>query len=146
MGNRRIRRAINKSVIPAWLSFQCGEDGADDDWSCGAACGNLLRIARSRTGMSQPELAEAAACHGRRLHGSNPVRGSRPCFRCWRASWPAVDLELRVTVKDCDSHDDALEARDARRTDDARLTGGQRVARRASQEEFVAKMRWGRPS
>lgn len=38
-----MQRAIDKSAIPDWLSFRCGENGADD-WSSGAACGNLLKI------------------------------------------------------------------------------------------------------
>lgn len=120
VGNGRIQRAIDKSVIPDWLSFRCGEDGADDDWSCGAACGNLLRIARSRTGMSQREFAEAAG-----LPQSTIARmesGARqPSLPVLARILAAVDLELRITVKDYDSHDDVLDANDARLTDDARL-------------------------
>ncbi|MGB9305004.1 MAG: helix-turn-helix transcriptional regulator [Mycobacterium sp.] len=123
MRNGRIQRAIDESVIPDWLSFRCGEDGADDDWSCGAACGNLLRIARSRIGMSQRELAEAAG-----LPQSTIARiesGARqPSLPVLARILAAVELELRITVKDYDSHDYVLDANDARLTDDARLTGG----------------------
>lgn len=52
-----MQRAIDKSAIPDWLSFRCGEDGADDR-SSGAACGNLVKI-------SQITHRDVATCVGR---------------------------------------------------------------------------------
>lgn len=102
-------------MILDWLSFRCGEDGADDDWSCGADGGNLLRIARSRTGMSQRELAEAAG-----LPQSTIARiesGARqPSLPVLARIVAAVDLELRSTVEDYDSHGKVLDAEVARLT------------------------------
>jgi transcriptional regulator with XRE-family HTH domain len=102
VGNGRIQRAIDESVIPDWLSFRCGEDGANDDWSCGAACGNLLRIARARTGMSQRELAEAAGVAQSTI-GRIESGARQPSLPVPARILAAVDLELRITVEDYDS-------------------------------------------
>ncbi|KZS70838.1 hypothetical protein A4G29_20240 [Mycobacterium kansasii] len=95
--------------------------------------------------MSQRELAEAAGVPQSTI--ARIESGARqPSLPVLARILAAVDLELRITVKDYDSHDNVLDAKDARLTDDARLTGGQRAAQRASQEEFVAKIRRGSPS
>jgi transcriptional regulator with XRE-family HTH domain len=99
---------------------------------------NLLRIVRARTGMSQRELADVAGVPQSTIARiESGVRQPPPLLMRILA---AVDLELRITVDDYDSRDDVLDARDARRT------GAQRGARRASQDRFVAQLGQGRPS
>jgi transcriptional regulator with XRE-family HTH domain len=95
--------------------------------------GNVLRIARARTGMSQRELAEAA--HVPQSTIARIESGARqPSLPLLARILAAVDQELRITVGKYDPHDDILD------TDDARLTNTQRSARRATQDEFAAQL------
>jgi transcriptional regulator with XRE-family HTH domain len=89
--------------------------------------GNLLRIVRARSGMSQRELADAAGVPQSTI--ARIESGARqPSLPLLTRILAAADLELRISIDDYDSHDDVLDACDVRRT------GAQRAARRASQE------------
>jgi transcriptional regulator with XRE-family HTH domain len=96
--------------------------------------GNLLRIARARTDMSQRELAEAA-----RVPQSTIARiesGARqPSLPVLARILAAIDLELRIKLEPYDAHDDLLDAQGAR------LTTEQRAARGEAQDAFVAQLR-----
>jgi transcriptional regulator with XRE-family HTH domain len=95
--------------------------------------GNVLRIARARTGMSQRELA--AAAHVPQSTIARIESGARqPSLPLLARILAAVGQELRITVGNYDPHDDILD------TDDARLTNTQRNARRATQDEFSAQL------
>ena len=99
--------------------------------------GNVLRIARARTGMSQRELAGAA--HVPQSTIARIESGTRqPSLPVLARILAAVGLEIRITVDQYETHDDILDA------EEARLTPAQRDARRDVQDEFAA--RWGMDS
>jgi transcriptional regulator with XRE-family HTH domain len=96
--------------------------------------GNILRIARAQSGLSQRELAEAA--HVPQSTIARIESGTRqPSLPLLARILAAIDLELRITVADYDAHDDILDH------DVARLTASQRHQRRQAQEEFKAQLR-----
>jgi transcriptional regulator with XRE-family HTH domain len=98
--------------------------------------GNLLRIARARTGMSQRQLAEAAGVAQSTI--ARIESGARqPSLPLLARILAAADLEPRITLEAYDAHDDLLDAADAR------LTDAQRAARRAVQDKFAAALRAG---
>jgi transcriptional regulator with XRE-family HTH domain len=96
--------------------------------------GNVLRIARARSGLSQRELAGAA--HVPQSTIARIESGTRqPSLPVLARILAAIDLELRITVADYDAHDDILDG------DAARLSASQRRERRRAQDEFVAQLR-----
>jgi transcriptional regulator with XRE-family HTH domain len=98
--------------------------------------GNLLRIARARTGMSQRRLAAAAGVAQSTI--ARIESGARqPSLPLLARILAAADLEPRITLEAYDAHDDLLDAADAR------LTDAQRAARRAVQDKFAAALRAG---
>lgn len=98
--------------------------------------GNLLRIARAQTGLSQRQLAKAAG-----VPQSTVARiesGARqPSLPVLARILAAVDLQPRITLATYDAHDDVLDASDARLNDE------QRAARHAKQDELVDRLRTG---
>lgn len=99
--------------------------------------GNLLKVARAKSGMSQRELAEAAEVPQSTI--ARIESGTRqPSLPVLARILAALDLELRITVADYDSHDDVLD------TDDAVLTVEQRAERHRAQDRFVAGVRTSR--
>jgi transcriptional regulator with XRE-family HTH domain len=98
--------------------------------------GNLLRIARSRAGMSQRQLAKAAGVPQSTI--ARIESGARqPSLPVLARILAAVDLQPRITLEAYDPHDDVLDATDAR------LNNAQRAARRAAQDKFAAQLRTG---
>lgn len=96
--------------------------------------GNVLRIARTRAGLSQRELAEAA--HVPQSTIARIESGTRqPSLPVLARILAAVDLELRINVADYDAHDDILDG------DVARLSRSQCQYRRQQQDGFVAQLR-----
>jgi transcriptional regulator with XRE-family HTH domain len=96
--------------------------------------GNLLRIARARVGMSQRDLAQVA--HIPQSTIARIESGARqPSLPVLARILAAVDLELRVTLKTYDSHDDFYDA------ETKRLTAAQHSARREAQDDFDARLR-----
>lgn len=77
------QRGVDKSVIPDWLSFRCGENGADDP-SSGAACGSLLGVGQITHGDVVTGVAEAGGAAVGNC-GSNPCAAA-VALLCWRAS------------------------------------------------------------
>ena len=71
--------------------------------------GNLLRMARARTGVSQAQLAELAGVP--RSTVERIEAGTRqPSLPTLAKLLAAVDLELRVRLEPYDDHDDVLQA------------------------------------
>jgi transcriptional regulator with XRE-family HTH domain len=98
--------------------------------------GNLLRIARARTGMSQRRLAAAAGVAQSTI--ARIESGARqPSLPLLARILAAADLQPRITLEAYDVHDDVLDAVDAQ------LTDAQRAARRAAQDKFAAALRAG---
>lgn len=98
--------------------------------------GNLLRIARARTGMSQRQLAEAAGVAQSTI--ARIESGARqPSLPLLARILAAVELEPRITLEQYDAHDDVLDAAESR------LNDAQRAARRIAQDKFAAELRTG---
>lgn len=98
--------------------------------------GNLLRIARARTGMTQRQLAQAAGVPQSTI--ARIESGARqPSLPMLMRILAAVDLEPRITLAAYDSHDDVLDSTAAR------LTEAQRAAQRGAQDEFATRLRTG---
>jgi transcriptional regulator with XRE-family HTH domain len=96
--------------------------------------GNLLKVARAKKGMSQRELAEAA--HVAQSTIARIESGSRqPSLPVLAKILAALNLEMRITLSDYDSHDDVLD------DEDARLSADQRANRHSAQDRFAV----GRP-
>lgn len=96
--------------------------------------GNVLRIARARAGLSQRELAEIA--HVPQSTIARIESGARqPSLPVLARILAAVDLELRISLDAYDSHDDVLDAQDAR------LMPAERAARHHAQADFAAALR-----
>lgn len=98
--------------------------------------GNLLRIARAQTGVSQRELAAAANVPQSTI--ARIESGARqPSLPLLVRILAAVELEPRITLESYDAHDDILD------TIEEHMTATQRAARRAAQGDFVARLRSG---
>jgi len=81
--------------------------------------GNLLRVARARSGVTQAQLAELAEMP--RSTVERIEAGTRqPSLITLSKLLAAVDLELRIRVDDYDDHDDVLDARRAAMTPEQR--------------------------
>lgn len=96
--------------------------------------GTMLKLARQDKHLTQRELAAAAGIPHTTI--AKIESGSR------QPSWPvlcrilaAVDLEVRVRLAPYDTHDDILDATEAR------LTAKQRQARDRTQDAFLANVR-----
>nr|VTP01801.1 anaerobic benzoate catabolism transcriptional regulator [Mycobacterium riyadhense] len=95
--------------------------------------GNLLRIARARTAMSQRDLAQAANVPQSTI--ARIESGARqPSLPVLARILAAVGLELRIILDNYDAHDDVLDI------DEAQLSQEQRRVRRAGQDELAARM------
>lgn len=98
--------------------------------------GNLLKVARSRAGVSQRQLAELADMPQSTI--ARIESGTRqPSLPVLLRILAAVDLEVRIKLAPYDDHDDVLDATDAR------LTPDQLTRRRADQDAFAAALRHG---
>jgi transcriptional regulator with XRE-family HTH domain len=98
--------------------------------------GNLLRLARMRSGLSQRQLAEAAGVPQSTVARIETYR-QQPTMPLLARLFAAADLELRTRLEDYDDHDDVLDARRAK------MTAAERAQVRAAQDRFVAA---GKPS
>lgn len=75
-----------------------------------AFAGNLLKLARTKTGVSQAELARRAGVPASTV--SKIENGQRqPSFPLLDRLLAAVDLEMRTRLEAYDDHDDVLDAR-----------------------------------
>jgi transcriptional regulator with XRE-family HTH domain len=93
--------------------------------------GNLLRLARTRRGLSQRQLAEAAGVPQSTVARIETHR-QQPTLPLLARLLAAADLELRTRLEDYDDHDDVLDARRATTsTADRRRT-------RQAQDRFAA--------
>lgn len=72
--------------------------------------GNLLRLARTRRGLSQRQLAEAAGVPQSTVSRIESHR-QQPTLPLLARLFAAADLELRSRLEDFDDHDDVLDAR-----------------------------------
>jgi transcriptional regulator with XRE-family HTH domain len=94
---------------------------------------NLLKLARATAGLSQRELADAA--HVAQSTIARIESGTRqPSLPVLARILAAIDLEMRITLADYDSHDDVLDA------EDRQLSADDRAARRATQDGFTAQL------
>jgi transcriptional regulator with XRE-family HTH domain len=93
--------------------------------------GNLLRLARMRSGFSQRQLAEAAGVPQSTVARIETYR-QQPTLPLLARLFAAAGLELRTRLEDYEDHDDVL---DARRT---RMTAAERAQVRAAQDRFAA--------
>jgi transcriptional regulator with XRE-family HTH domain len=93
--------------------------------------GNLLKVARAKSGMSQRELAETA--HIAQSTVARIESGSRqPSLPVLAKILAALNLEMRITLANYDSHDDVLD------TGSARLSADEHAIRRSAQDRFAA--------
>lgn len=91
---------------------------------------NLLKVARAKTGLSQRELAQAA--HVAQSTIARIESGSRqPSLPVLAKILAALDFDMRITLADYDTHDDVLDA------EDARLTARERANRHKAQDRFA---------
>jgi transcriptional regulator with XRE-family HTH domain len=74
--------------------------------------GNLLRLARTRRGVTQRELAERAGVPQSTVARIETHR-QQPTLPLLARLLAAADLELRTRLEDYDDHDDVLDARRA---------------------------------
>jgi len=96
--------------------------------------GNLLKVARSQTGVSQRQLAELAGMPQSTI--ARIESGTRqPSLPVLARILAAVDLEVRIRLTPYEGHDDVLDATEAR------LTPDELTRRRADQDAFVAALR-----
>lgn len=96
--------------------------------------GNLLKLARARTGLSQREvaqLADVAQSTIARIESS----ARQPSLPVLARILAALDLELRITLAPYDDHDDILDATQAR------LTPAQRACQESRGDDFIAALR-----
>lgn len=81
--------------------------------------------------MSQRELADAA--HVAQSTIARIESGTRqPSLPVLAKILAAVNLEMRITLTDCDTHDDVLD------TENARLSAHERATRHNAQDRFAA--------
>jgi len=92
---------------------------------------NLLKLGRAKAGMSQRELAETAEV-GQYTTARIESQTRQPSLPVLAKILAALNLQIRITLADYDSHDDALNAHDAR------LSAEQRARRHAAQDHFAA--------
>jgi transcriptional regulator with XRE-family HTH domain len=93
--------------------------------------GNLLRLARMRSGLSQRQLAEAAGVPQSTVARIETYR-HQPTLPLLARLFAAAGLELRTRLEDYDDHDDVLDAQWAK------MTAAERAQVRASQDRFAA--------
>src|ERR1700742_3295719 len=93
--------------------------------------GNLLRLARRRSGLSQRQLAAAAGVPQSTVARIETYR-HQPTLPLLGRLFAAAGLELRTRLEDYDDHDDVLDARRAR------MTPAERAQVRAAQDRFAA--------
>jgi len=93
--------------------------------------GNLLRLARMRSGLSQRQLAEAAGVPQSTVARIETYR-QQPTLPLLARLFAAAGLELRTRLEDYDDHDDVLDAQWAR------MTAAEQSQARASQDRFAA--------
>lgn len=93
--------------------------------------GNLLRLARRRSGISQRQLAEAAGVPQSTVARIETYR-QQPTLPLLARLFAAADLELRTRLEEYDDHDDVLDARRAK------TTAAERAQVRAAQDRFAA--------
>jgi transcriptional regulator with XRE-family HTH domain len=93
--------------------------------------GNLLRLARMRSGLSQRQLAEAAGVPQSTVARIETYR-QQPTLPLMARLFAAAGLELRTRLEDYDDHDDVLDA------GWANMTAVQRAQVRTSQDRFAA--------
>jgi transcriptional regulator with XRE-family HTH domain len=96
--------------------------------------GNLLRLARSRRGLSQRQLAELAGVPQSTVGRIETYR-QQPTLPLLARLLAAADLELRTRIEDYDRHDDALDA------EWERMSAAQRRRARRTQDRFAAAAR-----
>ena len=93
--------------------------------------GNLLRLARMRSGLSQRRLAEVAGVPQSTVARIETHR-QQPTLPLLGRLFAAAGLELRTRLEDYDDHDDLLDGQWARMTD------AERAQVREAQDRFVA--------
>lgn len=93
--------------------------------------GNLLRLARRRSGLSQRQLAESAGVPQSTVARIETHR-QQPTLPLLARLFAAADLELRTRLEEYEDHDDVLDARRAK------LTPAERDQVRAAQDRFAA--------
>lgn len=77
--------------------------------------GNLLKVARARTGLSQREVADLADVAQSTI--ARIESGARqPSLPVLARILAAIDLELKITLAPYDDHDDTLDATQDRLT------------------------------
>ena len=92
--------------------------------------GNLLKVARAKSGMSQRELAETA--HIAQSTVARIESGSRqPSLPVLAKILAALNLEMRITLANYDAHDDVLGT-------DSALSADEHATRRTAQDRFAA--------
>jgi transcriptional regulator with XRE-family HTH domain len=93
--------------------------------------GNLLRLARMRSGLSQRQLAEAAGVPQSTVARIETYR-QQPTLPLLARLFAASGLELRTRLEEYDDHDDVLDAQWAT------MSASQRAQVRDSQDRFAA--------
>ncbi len=95
--------------------------------------GNVLRVARAKTGLTPAQLA---ACWGAEVDGGADRGGHRqPSLVTMGKLLAAVDLDLRIHLEPYDGHDDVLDA------NYAAMTPAQQAATDARHEAMVEAFR-----
>lgn len=91
----------------------------------GRLAGNLLRVDRAKSEVTQDQLADLA---GVDLSTVERIEAGteQPCLPTLAKLLTAVDLELRIRVEDYDDHDDVLDARYAAMTPEERVATDRR--------------------
>lgn len=89
---------------------------------------NLLRLTRAKRGWSQRQLAEAAGVPTSTI-GKIESGTRQPSLPTLCRLVAAADLDLRFRLDAYDDHDDVLDARRARMTDEQRATADARHER-----------------
>jgi transcriptional regulator with XRE-family HTH domain len=96
--------------------------------------GNVIRVARARTAMSQRDLARAAGIAQSTI--ARIESGARqPTLPVLARILAAVDMDLRIDLGEYDACDDVRDA------EEAQLTAEERAARHALQDEFAGRRR-----
>lgn len=96
--------------------------------------GNLLKVARARTGLSQREVAHSADVAQSTI--ARIESGARqPSLPVLARILAAIDLELRITLAPYDDHDDILDATQAR------LRPAQRPCQESRGDDFIGAFR-----